>query len=178
MSPLYTSGLFLELPSALQLEVYYLPFERSLLSLNPSPQVGTGSMQGKASLRPNQMQEEPEGLPHLSSWALVHFGHTHMLQGVFRFVPWTREMLASILSDLLASDLSNLHLNRDLFPFLIPWSHPSPYPRIPRRSQTLQYSNTHYKSASRGQRHSTLNHKTQLDCRFKSVLAKFLSPKP
>lgn len=112
MSPLYSSCLFLELPSALQLEVYYLLSEKSFLSLNPSPKIGTGSMQWKVTLLPNQMKEKPEVLPHLSAWALIHLGHTHMFQGVFRFVPWTKEMLASILSDLLASDLSNLHLSK------------------------------------------------------------------
>lgn len=44
--------------------------------------------------------------PHLRSWALVLFGHTPVLQGVFPFLPWT------ILSDLLASNLFNLYLNK------------------------------------------------------------------
>lgn len=69
-------------------------------------------MQWKGTLLPNQVQEEPEGRSHLSSRARARFGHTPVLQGVFRFVPWTREMLASILSDLLANDPSNLLLSK------------------------------------------------------------------
>lgn len=52
------------------------------------------------------------GLSHLSFWAPVHFGHTHMLQGVFRFEPWIKEILAIILGDLFATSLFNLHLNK------------------------------------------------------------------